>query len=168
MQTFLPYESYTETAKCLDYRRLGKQRVETLQILNALNGQSRGWVNHPATRMWRGHRVHLISYGIAICEEWIRRGYKDTCGEKILAHLDYAYAADEHDAPSWLGDTALHASHRSNLLRKFREHYAQFGWAESDDLPYVWLEPKGRSRQPDLTPVRPKSELDLLYTADQA
>ena len=167
MQTFLPYDSYTETAKCLDYRRLGKQRVETLQILRALSGESRGWVNHPATRMWRGHRVHLISYGITICEEWIARGYKDTCGEKILAYLDAAYAADERYAPSWLGDTSLHASHRSNLLRKFSEHYSQFGWTESDDLPYVWLEPQ-RRRLPEPTPVRPESELDLLYTADQA
>jgi hypothetical protein len=175
MQTFLPYDSYQETARCLDYRRLGKQRVETLQILNALNGQSRGWVNHPATKMWRGHRVHLISYGIAICDEWIRRGYKDTCGQKILGHLDAAYAAQEYDIPPWLGYEPLHSSHRSNLLRKDSAYYGQFGWRERDDMPYVWVESDGwvwtdkSGRVGSVgTAVRPKSELDLLYTADRA
>ena len=36
MQTFLPYESFEESAKVLDYRRLGKQRVEGMQIINAI------------------------------------------------------------------------------------------------------------------------------------
>ena len=33
MQTFLPYSSFTESAKILDWRRLGKQRVEGMQII---------------------------------------------------------------------------------------------------------------------------------------
>ena len=36
MQTFLPYEDFTKTAQCLDYKRLGKQRVEAYQILRIL------------------------------------------------------------------------------------------------------------------------------------
>jgi hypothetical protein len=40
--------------------------------------------------------------------------------------------------PSWWGDDAVHASHRSNLLRKLPEHYSRFGWSEPCDLPYVW------------------------------
>ena len=36
MQTFLPYPSFEETASILDYRRLGKQRVEGFQILNII------------------------------------------------------------------------------------------------------------------------------------
>jgi len=56
MQTFMPYGSqYDQTAKCLDVKRLGKQRVETYQILKALLGESKGWRNHPATRMWEGY-----------------------------------------------------------------------------------------------------------------
>ena len=41
-------------------------------------------------------------------------------------------------APKWLGNKKFHASHRSNLLRKDREWYSQFGWTEPDDLPYIW------------------------------
>lgn len=39
MQTFLPYASYTKSAKALDNKRLGKQRVETLQVLQVLLGE---------------------------------------------------------------------------------------------------------------------------------
>lgn len=133
MQTFLPYSSFEASAQCLDRQRLGKQRVEVLQILRALRGLSRGWVNHPATRMWAGHEHALVLYGEAVCREWLARGYRDTCLGKIAAFAD-----GEPVAPGWLGDPALHASHRSNLLRKDPAHYGQFGWDEGPGLPYVW------------------------------
>ena len=54
MQTFLPYESFEKSAQTLDWRRLGKQRVEGMQIINAITGKKRkdgkpykGWINHP-------------------------------------------------------------------------------------------------------------------------
>lgn len=53
MQTFLPYKSFAESAACLDNKRLGKQRVEVLQILKALHNPSYGWQNHPAVKMCR-------------------------------------------------------------------------------------------------------------------
>ena len=40
--------------------------------------------------------------------------------------------------PLWLGHSELHASHRSNLLRKDKSFYSQYNWNESADLPYVW------------------------------
>ena len=40
MQTFLPYPDFKKSASCLDYKRLGKQRVEGLQILNAIQGDT--------------------------------------------------------------------------------------------------------------------------------
>jgi hypothetical protein len=50
MQTFLPYESYARSAAVLDRQRLGKQRVEAMQILRVLAGETAGWGNHPAVR----------------------------------------------------------------------------------------------------------------------
>lgn len=55
MQTFLPYSDFRRTARVLDVRRLGKQRVETLQILRALTFDDYGWRNHPAVTMWVGY-----------------------------------------------------------------------------------------------------------------
>lgn len=139
MQTFLPDPSYATSASMLDYRRLGKQRVETKQILLALGKSKGGWVNHPATKMWRGHELELSTYGLAMCKEWVERGYNDTLGQYFLAMRD-AYEADGHPniPPPWLGDEVFHASHRSNLLRKDPVFYAQYGWSETPDLPYVW------------------------------
>jgi hypothetical protein len=135
MQTFLPYPSYRESAKVLDRQRLGKQRVEVIQILNTIGRGSGGWSNHPAVKMWRGHEQELANYGVAICEEWTSRGYRDTCREKIIG-LTENYKSTS--APEWVGDEKFHASHRSNLLRKNVTHYSQFGWKESSDLPYIW------------------------------
>ena len=132
MQTFLPLPSKGQSVRCLDSKRLGKQRVEAMQILKALNGdysKTGAWVNHPATKMWRGYESALTFYKDLCIEEWIRRGFKNTMPYK-----------KEHTAkmPPWFGDSEFHASHRSNLIRKDAEFYSQFNWKEPDDLPYVW------------------------------
>lgn len=134
MQTFVPYPDFQQSAATLDRQRLGKQRVETLQLLRAINGETKGWVNHPAAKMWADHVEALVAYGVAICQEWINRGYKDTCKEKILAYS----RGNSMQLPPWLGNDKVHASHRSNLLRKDPDYYGQFGWTETPDLPYVW------------------------------
>lgn len=134
MQTFLPYSNFRESAMVLDRQRLGKQRVEAKQILLALTGQSKGWVNHPATRMWRGHTSALALYGRLMCLEWRIRGYVDNLDPFFSEHYDLATLT----LPAWLGDPDFHASHRSNLLRKDLAYYSQFGWSESTDLPYIW------------------------------
>ena len=141
MQTFLPYPDFAASAQCLDRSRLGKQRVETLQILNALTNPKYGWQSHPAVKMWRGHTQLLATYGVAICREWIKRGYDDNTAPKIAAFYDGAYDGNP-SIPYWLGLDAFHASHRSNLLRKDRDHYAQFNWTEHDDLPDFWPIPQ--------------------------
>jgi hypothetical protein len=145
MQTFLPYKDYTKTAKCLDMKRLGKQRVECLQIMKALCFDSYGWKNHPAVKMWVGYETGLLRYSNKICDEWVARGYKDTCKDKIEAIYSSWIAkklAKNEDInledPDWLGNTTLHDSHKSSLLRKKYEWYIQFGWDIPIDLPYYW------------------------------
>lgn len=134
MQTFVPYDTFASSAMCLDYRRLGKQRVETYQLLRANLDITLGWKNHPAALMWRNNINGLIAYGVVMCDEWTKRGYKDTTKEKILA-LGYA---DSSDLPSWWGDPDIHSSHRSNLLRKDPDFYSQWGWNDDPAAPYVW------------------------------
>ena len=90
MQTFLPYPDYAASAKVLDRQRLGKQRVENLQIIKALLDPTYGWQNHPAVKMWRGHIISLLDYQAAICSEWVGRGYKDTCLDKSFALLNFS------------------------------------------------------------------------------
>ena len=117
MQTFLPYPDYKQTFECLDYRRLGKQRVETYQILNVLleRTDSKGWRNHPATKMWRGYENALKLYLNMCIDEWIARGYRNNMKyEKIEGPVVY---------PPWIGDDQFHVSHQSNLVRKQPDHY---------------------------------------------
>ena len=132
MQTFLPHPDLQRSLECLDYRRLGKQRVEAFQLINVISGatQKRGWVNHPAAVMWRGHLDALKLYQNLAILEWIKRGYNNTM--KLME------CPTQPLMPSWFGDAAFHASHRSNLLRKDPIYYGQFGWTEPATLPYIW------------------------------
>jgi hypothetical protein len=137
MQTFLPYADFARSASALDYKRLGKQRVECKQILLALHKTSGGWVNHPAVKMWRGYRASLAYYGFVMCGEWIARGYNDSLRPYFVNEYEHA-AQESHHQPFWLGDDALHLSHQSNLVRKLPEHYGNLFPDVPDDLPYVW------------------------------
>lgn len=141
MQTFLPYPSFSESAEHLDRIRLGNQRRECKQLLSALGQEirhgtlmkkdpSKGWVNHPACKMWRGYEIALAAYNEAIITEWVARGYNNT--------MERWQPPEMYLTPPWLGDEAFHASHRSNLLRKDAVHYGKFGWTEGPDLEYVW------------------------------
>lgn len=138
MQTFLPFSDFEKSAAVLDGKRLWKQRVETMQILQTLSGISKGWQNHPAVKMWRGHEGVLLDYQAAVIAEGIQRGYKDNvCWDKSV--IAYAMmTGNRSEIPSWLGRDEIHASHRSNLLRKNYEWYSQFDWQDTDDLEYIW------------------------------
>ena len=137
MQTFLPTSNFAESAKYLDYRRLGKQRVEVLQLLNSFHKPNyKGWKNHPAREMWRGYENALVMYGQAICNEWLSRGYKDTCFRKITAHYNGNLNSE---LPSWVGREDIHLSHKSNLIRKYPEYYKPFWPDVPDNLEYIWV-----------------------------
>lgn len=137
MQTFLPTSNFAESAKYLDYRRLGKQRVEVLQLLNSFHKPNyKGWKNHPAREMWRGYENALVMYGQAICTEWLSRGYKDTCFGKITAHYNGNLNSE---LPSWVGREDIHLSHKSNLIRKYPEYYKPFWPDVPDNLEYIWV-----------------------------
>lgn len=143
MQTFLPYSDFYKTAEVLDYKRLGKQRVEGFQIINTLGKRSTGittgaWVNHPAVLMWTNHEISLINYCIAITEEWVKRGYNDTMLERFKTYKDvYLQMGYNERDPLWLGDSKLHDSHKSNLVRKDADYYYPI-FEISSDIPYYW------------------------------
>lgn len=133
MQTFLPYGNLTNSAKVLDMRRLGKQRVECKQIYLALTVPDYGWQNHPAVKQWRGYEQALVAYGRAICKEWISRGYKDT----LLEYFN-SLPCEWVKLPQWYGNETFHSSHRQVLLSKDFGWYSQFGWREQPKYEYWW------------------------------
>jgi hypothetical protein len=137
MQTFLPYPDFKQSLICLDVKRLGKQRVEAMQMVNAIENVPtksgrlyRGWHNHPCTRMWRPYVMALKLYTNTAIETWVERGYRNSM-------VPYTINYDELVMPHWLGDDAFHRSHQSNLYHKLPSHYPQF---EMEFIPYVWNE----------------------------
>jgi hypothetical protein len=148
MQTFLPYADFAATARVLDPRRLGKQRVEALQVLRALTVPGYGWRHHPVARMWTGYEEALTRYGLEITRQWTGLGHRDTCAASLVAELrgaksidtprDQATLARAGALPPWLGDADFHRSHQSALLRKDHAHYGRFFPGVPHDLPYVW------------------------------
>lgn len=149
MQTFLPYPDFQKSAQVLDQKRLGKQRLECLQILGAIHNirvkyppvfnpkPVRGWKNHTATKMWVGYEKALAHYMKACCDEWISRGYKDT----RLEALNYFFPQllrGNYQLPLWFGRDEIHASHRAALLAKKYEYYKEFKWKEKPEINYIW------------------------------
>ena len=52
MQTFVPFADFEKSMRTLDSKRLGKQRVEVIQIVRALTVPGYAWSSHPAVLMW--------------------------------------------------------------------------------------------------------------------
>lgn len=147
VQTFLPYADFERSARALDQKRLGKQRVECLQIVRALTWPTYGWKHHPAVKMWRGHLEALARYSLTCCEVWVETGRGDTCAATIGTDLaaagvrqvrTQAELAGAGALPPWLGDEDFHRSHQSALLRKDPAYYGALFPGVPDDLPYVW------------------------------
>lgn len=132
MQTFLPYPDFAKSVKVLDYKRLGKQRVETFQVLNILLDRTptKGWRNHPVTRMWTGYESALKLYQNYTILEWIDRGYNNNMKFENVNPNSVVM-------PPWFGEEQFHKSHRSNLLRKDYEYYSQY-FDDPSDLEYHW------------------------------
>ncbi len=132
MQTFLPYPNIEKSLKCLDSRRLGKQRVEAFQILNILleRTKTKGWRNHPAVKMWAGYENALKLYFNKSVKLWISKGYKNTMKLEIIE--------GKIIFPKWFGNKEFHNSHKSNLLRKNPEYYFEFSKEVPENLDYVW------------------------------
>jgi hypothetical protein len=129
MQTFLPYPDFRKSLQTLDYRRLGKQRVEAYQIIRAIQFGG-GYSRHPVVRMWHGHINALKHYYNLAIDEWVQRGYRNNMHKmKISGKVAY---------PRWFGRDEFHAAHRSNLLRKDPGYYGKFSWQEKPDIPYLW------------------------------
>ncbi len=144
MQTFLPYRDFTRSSQVLDSPRLGKQRVETLQVLRALELGEYGWRSHPVVKMWRGRTAALVLYGLENVRAWRERGHADSTYDLILEFAPQVGTATQADLaaegllPSWLGDGRVHVSHRSALVRKDPDVYRPVFGDVPDDLPYHW------------------------------
>jgi len=115
MQTFLPYPNYIRSVQSLDMKRLGKQRVEAMQIINILEGKPSKQKNHPAIKMWVGYTNSLKYYCNCCIDEWIKRGFKNTMVKYDVDH--------QNEDPWWIGDESFHRAMRARLIVKDEAFY---------------------------------------------
>lgn len=132
------------TAQILDQQRLGKQRVEAYQIINALEEYdstgviTNGWKDHPALKSWIGYTNHLKVYFNIIVREWIRRGFQNNMQLYPIDETPYnivpcgfengciTYDASKfniYSFPFWVSFYPFYMSHQASLCRKNPKYY---------------------------------------------
>lgn len=149
MQTFLPVADFQASAEMLDDRRLGKQRLEALQLIRALTSEGGGWSSHPAAHMWSQNLSALMRYHDVCIAEWIRRGFKNT----MQVFVPPAYVM-----PPWFGDDRFHSAHRAALLFKDERFYRRYDWREEPCLNYLWPSYTGHG------PAQPVKQVQNTYS----
>lgn len=145
MQTFITDHNLHISARNLDNKRLGKQRVEALQIADCIIKKPSAWKNHPAVKMWNGYEAYLLNeYITKIFFEWeyIREFKNDGCFSWYLElfcmlrkQKDRFYRT--YKKPEWITDIFIE-THRSNLIRKYPEHYKILFPDTIENLEYIW------------------------------
>lgn len=81
--------------------------------------------------MWEGYEHALTLYMNHCITEWVSRGFRNT--------MEIRAVPADFKCPKWFGDSSLHLTHQSNLIRKDPEFYRPiFGDDVPDDLDYFW------------------------------
>lgn len=133
VNTFVTSDS-PSCVKYLDKRRLNSQRNEAHIILKVLEGKNesvaKGYKNHPATLMWKGHTEALKVY-INRCIRY----YKERGGNCELKK----FRVDKKKViwPWWFTCEELHLSHKCSLLRKDSKYYSKIFKLEEKEK--VWM-----------------------------
>lgn len=145
-QTFITDHDMRQSAQNLDDKRLGKQRVEAIQIGYCLLIAENNWKNHPAVKMWNGWEPFLVyQYLRDTMLEWDKRGFQNLKCLDHFSKLDLAVRVRYGrncivEKPTWITDAFI-LSHKSNLIRKNPKFYRPvFGNDIPDNLPYIWPE----------------------------
>lgn len=115
MQVFIPHNSPLACAMVLDSKRFNKQILEVRQILTALSGHTKGYLNHPVTKMYASHQKWLRYY-LKTFEMYQQ-------GNKMLARI-YSKKADMC-RPNWMTDD-LCDQHKRRLYTKRPDLYYQW------------------------------------------
>jgi len=148
MQTFLPYPSYSQTAMCLDNKRLIKQILEAVQIFNVIkNPLAKGWQKHPAVNQWRNHPGQLMSYAVCMCHEYTNRFNKI---HKYDAQIkNYLMNNMIGPSPKFRFNVNYLDNHKAILLGKDFSYYKYY-WPNihpaiktNGKWPYIWPSKEG-------------------------
>lgn len=161
VNTFITSESLEECAKNLDNLRLGKQRVECIQLISFIeNKDNKGFRNHPILIMWSNNVDALKVYCNFMIREWIKRGftntielydldeskivfYKNIYNEetKLTEIIKPEIKDDSIVFPIWFNWKPLILSHQSSLLKKNFDYYSKIFICNEEffNFGYIWM-----------------------------
>jgi hypothetical protein len=142
VNTFVLSSDLKENFRYLDYKRLGKQRVEAKQILNVLEGkltksgkELKGYKNHPIVKMWSRHICGLKLYLNYCIEEWVSRGYNNTMQKE---NIDEEYEKEEDLLPWWVFNKQVQNTHKASLIRKDPDFYYYKFFGTTFETEYIY------------------------------
>lgn len=131
VNTFVLHPDLWVNAKLIDNERLGKQRMEAMQILDVLLGNGKkGWHYHPATNMWRGYEPFLKLYINSIIKEWVRRGFDN--GYELFV------ITEDIIEPWWWRAKTIHFTHQANLYLKMPYYYGDLKTKLNINIPTIF------------------------------
>lgn len=193
VNTFVTTTDLVQNAKNLDYKRIGKQRLEARQIIAILEAldnskqlDTKGWIEHPATKMWHGYTNALKVYFNVIVREWIQRGYVNNMQlydideskyyvNPYIGNGMFQYQFTEYSFPPWFGYPPFIMAHRAALWRKNPVYYAKFNSPELQpyiNIGYLWPSKHGNEIYTNLTlahfdPIGTGAPAQYRITKDQ-
>jgi len=142
MQVFRPYVDHAASARFLDDKRLGKQRIETKQVLLAilrrsgvLNDGRKGWINHPIVLLYfnngKPYIDDLVGYFYAVIDEWERRGFRNNI---VLNDIEPLLGRLESSSGTPVTPTMAREYRRVLLLKEPCHYLSKLSRSELEEL----------------------------------
>lgn len=145
MITWMTNKSFAKTGHDLDNARLKLQMRQGVTIFDILTGvrENHPKADHPAVRMWTSYEFALGIYVMMLGMEWsFQRGFAENeefwSAARGIREMKRYEDGFEYEPPPWMRDTAVLASHRSNLARRDGVTYGEKWKVCPPSLPYIW------------------------------
>ena len=117
MQVFIPHPTPYDCALAMlkVMRSMNIQIIECRQLLQAIDGTSKAWANHPITKMYKDYRGWLSCYMLCL------KHMKENDTKRARQWSDMA----QMSAPDFLTDELCN-QHKRRLFTKSPERYPEF------------------------------------------
>ena len=113
----------TAAAMAEDTRRYNKQVIECRQMLDAIEGKTNAWSNHPCTLQYKDHKLWLDQYRRCLI------AYKEGRHGKAFLHSTIANIVKPH-----FHTRAFYNQMKRRLFTKSPYHYSQWAiFGESEE-----------------------------------
>lgn len=141
--TWLTRISLLDSAEDLALPQLALAQRESEALFNEMvfgdPDEEFGKAPTPLVRMWIGYEAALAAYSIGCAAVLVRHGLTNGTRSLEIANTIEQLRSQEDmpfEMPPWIDDIDVLMSHRSNLMRRWPEHYSFR--RNPVDMPYLW------------------------------